>query len=51
MLKVAGSVPSRGCTDLYCARGTHGILSKRVEATASQLDLTSLTITSIAGCG
>ena len=23
MLKVAGSIPDQGCTDLYCARGAH----------------------------
>ena len=30
MLKVAGSIPGRGCTDLYCARGALGVLPIRV---------------------
>ena len=29
-LKVAASIPGRGCTDLYCARGAHEKLRMRV---------------------
>ena len=38
MLKVAGSIPSRGCNDLYRARGSQGVIPIRVGITASQLD-------------
>ena len=33
----------RGCTDLYYARGSHGVLLIRVGGATSQLDLPSLT--------
>ena len=51
MLKVAGSIPGRGCTDLHCAPGAQGVLPTRVGVAASQLDLPSLTPLSEAGCG
>ena len=61
MLKVAGSIPSRGCTDLYYAHfvlwGTKcdlyygGTAHKVGWPETSQLDLTSLTPLSVAGCG
>ena len=51
MLKVAGSIPVIGCTNLYCARGAHGVLLMRVWVTVSQLDLPSLTPLFVAGCG
>ena len=51
MLKVAESVPGRGCTDLYCARGALGVLPMRVRGATSQFDLPSLTPLSVAGCG
>ena len=40
-----------GCTDLYYARGAHGVLPMRVGGATSQLDLPSLTPLSVAGCG
>ena len=48
MLKVAGSIPGIGCTDLYCARGAQGVLPMRAGG-SSQLDLQSLTPLSVAG--
>ena len=30
MLRVAGSIPSRGCIDLYCAPGAQEVLPMRV---------------------
>ena len=51
MLKVAGSIPGRGYTDLYCARGTQGVLSMSVGGAISQLDLPSLAPLSVAGYG
>ena len=39
------------CTDLYYARGSHGVLPMRVGGATSQLDLPSLTPLSVAGCG
>ena len=51
MLKVAGSVPGRGSTYLYCARGAQGVLPMRAGSATSQLDLPSLTPLSVAGCG
>ena len=52
MLNVAESIPGKGCTDLYCARGTHeGVLPMRVGGATSQLDRQSLTPLSLAGCG
>ena len=51
MLKVAGSIPGRGCTDLFCARGAHGVLLMRVGVTASQLVVQCLTPLAAAGCG
>ena len=50
MLKVAGSIPAlEACTDLFYARGTHGVLPMRVGCATSQLDLPSLTPLSVAG--
>ena len=40
-----------GCTDLYYARGAHGVLPMRVGGATSQLDQPSLTPLSVAGCG
>ena len=40
-----------GCTDLYYARGTQGLLPMWVGGATSQLDLPSLTPLSVAGCG
>ena len=40
-----------GCTDLYYARGAQEVLHMRVGGATSQLDLTSLTPLSVAGCG
>ena len=37
------------CTDLYCARGAHGVLPMRL--TGSQFNLQSLTPLSVAGRG
>ena len=39
MMKVAGAIPGRGCTDLYCALGTHGVLLMRegVRTMASEM--------------
>ena len=51
LLKVAGSTPSRGCTDLYCARGAQGVLPMRVGGATRELDLPSLTTLFVAGCG
>ena len=51
MLKVARSTPGTGCTDLYCARGAHWVLTMRVRLTVSRYDLSSLMPWSIAGCG
>ena len=51
MLKVAGSIPGSGCTDLFCARGAQGVLLMRVGVTVSQLDLPSLMPLSVAACG
>ena len=51
MLKVAGSIPGRGCTNLYCARGAQGVLRMREGVTASQLVLRCVIPLSIAGCG
>ena len=51
MVKVAESIPGRGCTDLYSARGAQGVLPMRVEGATSRLDLPSLTPLSVAGCG
>ena len=51
MLKVAGSIPGRGWTDLYCARGAQGTLPKRMGGATIQLDLPALTPLSTAGCG
>ena len=42
---------SWGCTDLYYARGAQGVLPMRVGGATSQLDLSSLTTLSVAGCG
>ena len=40
---VIGSIPGRGCTDLYCASGDQGVLlCKRWWETARQLDLPRL---------
>ena len=39
------------CTDLYYARGAQGVLPMNVGGATSQLDLSSLTPLSIAGCG
>ena len=47
---VARSIPLR-CTDLYYARGAHGVLPMRVGGATSQLDLPSLAPLSVAGCG
>ena len=47
----AGSIPGRGCTDLYCVRGDQGVLPMTVGVTASRLDLPSLSPLSVAGCG
>ena len=46
-----GSIPCRGCTDKYRARGTQGVLPMRVGGATSQLDLPSLTPLHVAGCG
>ena len=43
MLKVAGSIPGKGCTDLYCARGAQDVLPVRVVGAVSQLDIRTLT--------
>ena len=51
MLKVAGLIPARGCTDLYYALGAQGVLPMRVGGATSQLDLPSLTPLSVTGCG
>ena len=48
MLKVAGSIPGLGCTDLHYARGAQGT---RVGGATSQLDQPSLTPLSVASCG
>ena len=40
-----------GYTDLYCARGAQGLFLMRVGLTAGQLDLSSRTPLSVAGCG
>ena len=50
MLDVAGSIPGRGCTDLYNARGAQGVPPMRVGGATSQLDLPSQTPLSVAGC-
>ena len=47
---VARSSPAE-CTDLYYARGAQGVLPMRVGGAISQLDLPSLTLLSVAGCG
>ena len=47
---VARSIPLR-CTDLYYAWGPQGVLLMRVGGATSQLDLPSLTLLSVAGCG
>ena len=47
---VARSSPAE-CTDLYYARGAHGVLPMRVGGAISQLDLQSLMPLSVAGCG
>ena len=47
---VARSSPAE-CTDLYYARGAQGALQMRVGGATSQLDLPSLTLLSVAGCG
>ena len=39
------------CTDLYYARGAQGVLPMRAGGAISQLDLPSLTLMSVAGCG
>ena len=39
------------CTDLYYARGAQGVLPMRVGGATSELDLPSLTPSSVAGCG
>ena len=39
------------CTDLYYARGAHGVLPMKVGGAGSQLDLPSLIPLSVAGCG
>ena len=36
MLTVVGAIPGCGCVDLYCARGSQGVLSLRVGIKASQ---------------
>ena len=51
MLKVAGSIPGRGCTDLCYARGAQGVLRMGVGGPTSQWDLLSLAPLSVAGCG
>ena len=48
MLKVAGSIPGRGCTYLYYARVAQGVLHMRVGGADCQLDLPSLTLLSAA---
>ena len=46
---VAGSLPGRGCTDMFCASGAQGVLScKGSRITDSQVDLPSLTPLSVA---
>ena len=47
---VARSSPAE-CTDLYYARGAQGVLPMMVGGATSQLDLSSLTPLSVAGCG
>ena len=51
MLKVAGSIPGLGCTDLYYTRGAQGVLPMRVGDATNQLDLPSLTPLSVVGYG
>ena len=51
MLKVAGSIPGRGCTDLYRAPRSSGSTAHEGGGTSSQLDNPSLTPLSGAGCG
>ena len=47
MWKVEGSIPSRGCIDLYCVSGAQQVLTRKGwEVTANQL-----TPLSVAGCG
>ena len=50
-MKVAGSIPGRGCTDLYCARMRSGGAAHEGGGATSQLNLPSLTPMSVAGCG
>ena len=40
-----------GCTDLYYARGAMGVLPMTVSGATSQLDLSTLTPLTVAGCG
>ena len=50
--KIAGSISSRGWTDLYFASGAKGVVPCiGLGVTASQLDLSSLTPLSLASCG
>ena len=51
MLKIAGLIPGWGCPDLYYARGAQEVLPMRVGGAASQLDLPSLTPSSVTGFG
>ena len=51
MLKVAGSIPGRGCADLYCARGAQRVVPIRVGGATSKFDLPSLMPLSVAGYG
>ena len=39
-----------GCTELYNARGAHGVLPMRVGGATSKLDLPSLALLSVVGC-
>ena len=52
MWKVAGSIPGRGCNDLWCTvhEALRGYNSCGWGVTASQLDLPSLTPLFVAGC-
>ena len=45
------SLPSRDCTNLYCARGTQRVLPMSMGGATSQLDLLSLMPLSITSCG